>query len=150
MATQTVEEGGTQFQLPGGMLMAEDASVQEHMASHSLAVEQAAAASNTRSDEASDKRTGVPEELLKKLPVMTFGDAVSRDHKELLPKASDSKDTIKPALESTTQDDCPCCESRAPRIPGLQIDSEEDDRTCEICQSCYEWDEEVRTCDSWA
>jgi hypothetical protein len=144
MASQTLaqtEDGGLQFALPGGLILAEEASVAEHMASHSRAVEQAAAqaqaqaASSTQAD--TEKRTGVPEDLLKSLPVLSFLDALARECgkcEELNEGNESGGDVREKALDC-----CKVCKT----IPGLQVDSDAEERVCEICQSGYNDDEEV-------
>jgi hypothetical protein len=142
MASQTLaqtEDGNLQFALPGGLILAEEASVAEHMASHSRAVEQAAAqaqaqaASSTQAD--TERRTGVPEDLLKSLPVMSFLDALAKecDKRDDQSEGNESGDNGEKALD--------CCKGK--KIPGLQIDSDAEERACEICQSGYNDDEEV-------
>jgi hypothetical protein len=137
MASQTlgqVEDGSLHFALPGGLILAEEASVAEHMASHSRAVEQAAA-QVTSSTPSVDRRTGVPEDVLKALPVMSFADALV---KECEKPDEDSGET---GLDDTLLKALDCCKGK--KIPGLQVDSDAEERLCEICQSGYNEEDEV-------
>mmetsp|Transcript_36791 Transcript_36791/g.115011 ORF Transcript_36791/g.115011 Transcript_36791/m.115011 type:complete len:576 (-) Transcript_36791:1337-3064(-) len=91
-------------------------------------------------ESSNDVFTGVPQEVLDRDTCrMKYADAILRElEKQNEKQESDAKDKS----ESTdAQKGCP--HSAGLIIPGLQIDTEEDDRLCEVCQCGYEDDEEV-------
>lgn len=156
MPTVQLEESGIQFTMPAGMIIAEDAAVSEHLLSHSRAVERAAMEALGQSvavrQEEEDKRQGVPQEVLKTMTGLSFLEALAKIEEEGgFAKNQRAEEREEPAVEEPTphhDHSCDsCCHNEtcapSPKILGLQVDSEADDHTCEICQSGYDEDDEV-------
>jgi len=92
-------------------------------------------------ESANDVFTGVPQEVLDRdTRRMKYADALFHEQeREREKQESDDKEN------SETPNDTKkgCAHGGGIVIPGLQIDTEDDDRLCEVCQCGYEDEEEV-------
>jgi hypothetical protein len=168
-ATQTIEieESGINFTMPSGMVMADRAMVSEHLVSHSRAVERAAIDAHGQAvldiQEMNDKKKGVPPEVLKAMSSVAFKDAIAMRKEEQyvgksegevndgdgVDKDVDSNSSVSSTRSGSVATSCctggACAAPGARAIFGLQVDNDEEDRACEICQSGYSEDDEVPT-----
>lgn len=166
-ATQTIEieESGINFTMPSGMVMADRAMVSEHLVSHSRAVERAAIDAHGQAvldiQEMNDKKKGVPPEVLKAMSSVAFKDAIAMRKEEQyvgksegevndgdgVDKDVDSNSSVSSTRSGSVATSCctggACAAPGARAIFGLQVDNDEEDRACEICQSGYSEDDEV-------
>lgn len=165
-ATQTIEieEAGINFTMPSGMVMADRVMVRDHLLSHSRAVERAAIDAHGQAvadiQEMNEKKQGVPPEVLKAMSCVAFKDAIAMKKEEQdggksegevngdgVDKHVDSDSSVSSTGSGSVATSCctegACAAPRARSIFGLQVDNEEEDRACEICQSGYSEDDEV-------
>ena len=165
-ATQTIEieEAGINFTMPSGMVMADRSMVRDHLLSHSRAVERAAIDAHGQAvadiQEMNEKKQGVPPEVLKAMSCVAFKDAIAMKKEEQdggksegevnddgVDKHVDSDSSVSSTGSGSVATSCctegACAAPRARSIFGLQVDNEEEDRACEICQSGYSEDDEV-------
>lgn len=165
-ATQTIEieEAGINFTMPSGMVMADRSMVRDHLLSHSRAVERAAIDAHGQAvadiQEMNEKKQGVPPEVLKAMSCVAFKDAIAMRKEEQdggksegevngdgVDKHVDSDSSVSSTGSGSVATSCcaegACAAPRARSIFGLQVDNEEEDRACEICQSGYSEDDEV-------
>lgn len=159
--TIEVENSGINFTMPSGMIMADSAVVRDHLVSHSRAVERAALAAHGQAvagmEEIVEKKQGVPQEVLKAMASVAFKDAIARRNEEdggnaegeveggredVDPK-EETDETGSESVASTCCRGGACAAPGAKAIFGLQVDNEDEDRVCEICQSGYCEDDEV-------
>mmetsp|Transcript_26348 Transcript_26348/g.63524 ORF Transcript_26348/g.63524 Transcript_26348/m.63524 type:complete len:492 (-) Transcript_26348:142-1617(-) len=141
------------------MIRGEDGGVAAPPGSHSRAVEAAAAHAQQQNgqgggvrererEEEEDRVKGTPPEVLKALSKMSFEEVMERCPHPCAcatPTDADSEES-KEGDEATTQrpfDSSASPLGVAPKILGLQVDSEAEDKMCEICQVGYDADDEV-------